>query len=668
MKYIHDLSGGIPLYAEVAKNAIADENGNNIGETYVPKEDFYEAITAISSDKLDTSAFSTVSGNFITAISESGAWNEATSVVQENSAAWFDNVGDKNVNNWVYNNSAATENTNNAVTTSADTWNTVTAKANASDLADATNQIETISGDLNTVSGYATDWNTNKDTVIANGNSGVSALNTITANSAAWSNGAFVTATLTPGENPVPNVPEPTNKVIYLTKENGSELKDPYTEWIYSDKWEIIGETTVDLSDYYTKNDTSSKNELSNEFAKYQLTGDYATTGDLNTASSTLVNKIEYVSGQVDNKLDSSAATAYAPVSITGTVNTLTAASAGWNEVSAKVNTTAMTAYYQKTDTSSKDEISNALAGKQDTLTAGTNLEIVNGVIGVRTDNCSANNDEYAFVEGIKCNAQGKASHAEGYSTTANGMYSHAESRVTQANGVGSHAEGYYTTAQANYSHAEGASTQANGEGSHAEGYNTSAVGDYSHTEGNCTSAKGPYSHAEGITTITSGNGSHAEGVSAQALTTGAHAEGSGTIAKGKYSHSEGTQTSALSIQAHSEGQLTIASGIGSHAEGAGTSANGNYSHAEGYLTLAKGQASHAEGEYTIAGSNYMLAVGKYNATSANATFVIGNGSKDARSDILYVTDSDVVFVTGGNSFSLTKICSALSSQYTITV
>lgn len=33
-----------------------------------------------------------------------------------------------------------------------------------------------------------------------------------------------------------------------------------------------------------------------------------------------------------------------------------------------------------------------------------------------------------------------------------------------------------------------------------------------------------------------------------------------------------------------------------------------------------------------------------------------------------YVTDSDVVFVTGGNSFSLTKICSALSSQYTITV
>ena len=33
-----------------------------------------------------------------------------------------------------------------------------------------------------------------------------------------------------------------------------------------------------------------------------------------------------------------------------------------------------------------------------------------------------------------------------------------------------------------------------------------------------------------------------------------------------------------------------------------------------------------------------------------------------------YVTDSDVVFVTGGNSFSLTKICSALSSQYNITV
>ena len=65
------------------------------------------------------------------------------------------------------------------------------------------------------------------------------------------------------------------------------------------------------LTDYYTKSDTSSKTELSTEFAKYQPTGNYATTAQLNTASSTLTGvdnllsgHIDYVSGHVDNKLD----------------------------------------------------------------------------------------------------------------------------------------------------------------------------------------------------------------------------------------------------------------------------------------------------------------------------------------------------------------------------
>lgn len=65
------------------------------------------------------------------------------------------------------------------------------------------------------------------------------------------------------------------------------------------------------LTDYYTKSDTSSKTELSTEFAKYQPTGNYATTAQLNTASSTLTGvdnllsgHIDYVSGQVDNKLN----------------------------------------------------------------------------------------------------------------------------------------------------------------------------------------------------------------------------------------------------------------------------------------------------------------------------------------------------------------------------
>ena len=66
---------------------------------------------------------------------------------------------------------------------------------------------------------------------------------------------------LTSGANPVPDVASPSNKLIYLTKETSTKT-DPYTEWIYTgnptsaldvSKWEVIGETTVDLTQYYTK-------------------------------------------------------------------------------------------------------------------------------------------------------------------------------------------------------------------------------------------------------------------------------------------------------------------------------------------------------------------------------------------------------------------------------
>lgn len=52
-----------------------------------------------------------------------------------------------------------------------------------------------------------------------------------------------------------PDVARPSKKIIYLTKEAGSSKKDPYTEWIYTEdsSWAIIGETSIDLSGYKTK-------------------------------------------------------------------------------------------------------------------------------------------------------------------------------------------------------------------------------------------------------------------------------------------------------------------------------------------------------------------------------------------------------------------------------
>lgn len=75
------------------------------------------------------------------------------------------------------------------------------------------------------------------------------------------STGSFEVVGLISGEDPVPDVAEPKTTVIYLTQESGSSKTDPYTEWIYqyegessgNGHWEIIGETSIDLSGYKTK-------------------------------------------------------------------------------------------------------------------------------------------------------------------------------------------------------------------------------------------------------------------------------------------------------------------------------------------------------------------------------------------------------------------------------
>ena len=67
--------------------------------------------------------------------------------------------------------------------------------------------------------------------------------------------GSWEVATLTSDPTPVPDVSNPSHKVIYLTKDSGSSATDPWTEWIYdnNDTWQIIGETSIDLTDYATQ-------------------------------------------------------------------------------------------------------------------------------------------------------------------------------------------------------------------------------------------------------------------------------------------------------------------------------------------------------------------------------------------------------------------------------
>jgi hypothetical protein len=83
--------------------------------------------------------------------------------------------------------------------------------------------------------------------------------------------GSYVIVNETTGEDNHPVVENPSTKVIYLTKQTEGKF-DNYNEWIYKDDtdvFECIGETTLDLENYYTKTETSGAGELSAAFNKY---------------------------------------------------------------------------------------------------------------------------------------------------------------------------------------------------------------------------------------------------------------------------------------------------------------------------------------------------------------------------------------------------------------
>ena len=316
------------------------------------------------------------------------------------------------------------------------------------------------------------------------------------------------------------------------------------------------------------------------------------------------------------------------------------------------------------------------LSGKQDTLTAGTNIDITNNTVSAK--GYVYDDTKQSFAEGNNVNtASGNNSHAEGYATVAYGENSHAEGKGTESKGVGSHTEGQFTFAFGESSHAEGRDTTASGNHSHAEGNSTVAYGENSHVEGEYDSDNtigGSWEYDDNSTVIREhnesggisdisvnqivfvkdgdvyvyrkvvsvgetsftvdkaivhgetnayiskvlcgiayGRDSHAEGKSC-AIGDYSHAEGYST-ASGNISHTEGISTIASGLCSHAEGDSTTASNDHSHAEGISTTASGFASHAEGNDSVASGYASHAGGNGTIANQDNMTAIGKYNKT-----------------------------------------------------
>ena len=457
-------------------------------------------------------------------------------------------------------------------------------------------------------------------------------------------------------------------KIIYLVNEQVIG-KDSYSEWIVTDnegtkEWTCIGDTSINLADYAT--------------------------------IEMLTDIVDDISGAMREEFTDTSAWVKNNFLSADALSDIAAASATWNTVSNKLDTTAfsnvsgtfltdaaLADYYTKSETSGADELSAAFANIQTTLSAGTDLIIADNIVKVNTDGQVGNSAEMSFVAGSATSATGVGaaaigvsayslnngsiavgyqtssiggwgSYAEGYRTVASGMFSHAEGMQSTTDGTGSHAEGDRTSAVYNYAHAEGSKTLASAMQSHAEGICTSATGANSHAEGNTTlasmteahaeglsaSAIGPVSHAEGQQTLASGPVSHAEGISAIASGVASHAEGNSTKAIGYYAHAEGQLTSADGHASHAEGYQTYAS-TQSHSEGQMTRAEGQQSHAEGYSAYAMGDQCHAEGQGTTAYGNASHAAGLFTIISGNGAYAGGIFNK---------TSADTLFVLGNGT------------------
>ena len=197
---------------------------------------------------------------------------------------------------------------------------------------------KTITATVNTLTGASASWNE------------VSAKLDSSVASTTYQTKADMEGYLT--KNEASTTYQPTGNYLVANDITGKLDKSIYSN--ASGKWENASNVVVTnsanwnakvdqgvLDDYYEKTDTSSKTELSTEFAKYQVTGDYATQSDISDmATKTWVGEQGfYTKASGDND--------YAPKTITATVNTLTNASAGWNEVSSKLDVSVASTTYQ---------------------------------------------------------------------------------------------------------------------------------------------------------------------------------------------------------------------------------------------------------------------------------------------------------------------------------
>ena len=319
---------------------MADNITYNRATGYVDSQQFAKesacqsAFDYLNTNKLDVSAFD---------LPNSAHWNEATNVVEGNSAAWFDNVGDVEVNNWVYSNSASTEDTTNVVETNSASWSNgggiyEVVTANSASWNEVSSKVDT--NEFNTISSM---FSGAIDYVSANADD-QEVTNLVQTNSGVWSevtnkldttsfsdvSGSFLTAI---------NIPESAN------------WEDATTAYQTNSASYITAHQ--DLSNYYTKDETSGKEELAQAFADIPV-------GD----------------PEVNAYVTDNSAT------INGTTDLVQNSSGLWNDVAVYQSNSAnyLTSHQDisyKLDTSSFTAWSAAQAENDYQLSAGTGIDLV---------------------------------------------------------------------------------------------------------------------------------------------------------------------------------------------------------------------------------------------------------------------------------------------------
>lgn len=417
--------------------------------------------------------------------------------------------------------------------------------------------------------------------------------------------------------------------IYFVPEQEGSST---YNEYMYvNNRWELIGTTTIDLSNYLQKSDIS--------VTQIQATG--TDIGSITIDGTTTTFKAPTVDIPEQEQSDWLQTDSTAPSFIQDKPSI-------WEKDDHSVNINEQT---------SRNEGLYSVVEGSHTGTITRNVDPEDREAEAQEYQAGIDGNNYAHLEGQDNYLGGDMAHVEGYQNIGYGEASHVEGSYNYNDSDVAHIEG---TNNINYSwagHIEGNANIAYGSDTiHVEGYNNKSNSYGSHTEGNdnvvidsdgahvegynneLTNGSN-YAHVEGDNhTLSGSESSHVEGNQHQLTdATYTHVEGQGNeVNSTSYSHVEGYGNVVYDSYAHVEGHNNESNGQGAHVEGENNYIDGDamYAHVEGSHSESNGYYSHAEGEYNSAYARAVHVFGRanqyetVNSADQYGTYVeiVGNG------------------------------------------